>query len=120
MDKGLIGTTWPWKVVPDFAYDEDVIQTAISDVILTTVGERKMNTLHGGHVIRLVFENKGALLNALASREITNALRFHLPVISVLNVDVVEGAKDNDPVDVIVDYSYQGIRQQASVSLDRG
>ena len=99
MDNGLKGTTWPWKVVPDFAYDEDVIQTAITDIILTTVGERKMNTLHGSHVLRLVFENKGAILNAMASREITNALRFHLPAINVLNVDVVEGLQDNDPVD---------------------
>lgn len=120
MEKGLIGTTWPWKVVPDFEYDEDVIETAITDVILTAVGERKMNTRHGSHILRLVFENKGPILNAMASREITNAIRYNLPIVSVLNVDVVDGEQDNDPVDVLVDYEYKGIRQQASVSVERG
>ena len=105
-------------IIEEFEYDEDVIQTAITDIILTTIGERKMNTRHGSNVIGLVFENKGPFMNAMATREITTALRFNLPVVKVLNVDVTEGEKDNDPVDVFVEYEYKGIRQQASVTIN--
>ena len=59
MISGLAGVTWPWKNgVPDFQYDEDVIYSAISDILFTAIGERKMNTSYGSEVIRLVFENK--------------------------------------------------------------
>lgn len=121
MVQGLSGTTWPWaNGVPEFAYDEDVIQIAIGDILLTSLGERKMNTSHGSEVIRLVFENHGALMNAMAIREITASLRFHLPLVKVVNVDISEGARDNDPVDITVTYEYQGIRQSTSLSVESG
>jgi phage baseplate assembly protein W len=115
---GLVGVSWPWKSgVPRFEYDEDVINQAIDDIIFTTLGERKMNTNHGSEVIRLVFENQGLLLVALAKREITIALNVHLPVINVLNIDVIEAESDNDPVDIQVAYSYFGVRKDTSVSV---
>jgi len=118
--KGLAGTTWPWNVVPDFQYDEDVIEAAVSDIILTAIGERKMNTGYGSGIMKSVFENRGILLAALITREITVALRYHLPAINVLNVDVQEGTDDNDPVDVVVDYVYQGAHQRVNVPIERG
>ena len=56
-------------------------------------------------------------MQAMATREVTSALGYYLPHVRVLNVDVIEGEKDNDPVDVQIEYEYQGIRQQASVGL---
>ena len=118
MISGYAGTTWPWKQgVPDWEYDEDVIYTAIKDVIFTMVGERKMNGAYGSGTVNTVFENKGPLLQVLASREITMSLQQHLPMIRVLNVDVQEGEKDTDPVDIFVDYLYQGVRKSAQVPL---
>jgi phage baseplate assembly protein W len=117
---GLSGVSWPWRSgYPRFIYDEDVIYQAIVDVIFTVVGERKMNTRYGSEVIRVVFENKGPILNALAQREITLAIRTHLPMVEVLNIDVSEGERDTDPVDIVVDYTYQGLRSQAKVSVER-
>jgi phage baseplate assembly protein W len=115
---GLVGVAWPWDSgVPQFEYDEDVIYTAIKDIIFTTLGERTMNTKHGSEVIRLVFENKGPLMVALARREVTVALTQHLPLIKVLNVDVIEGEDDNDPVEVKVAYQYLGVRYDADVQV---
>jgi phage baseplate assembly protein W len=115
---GLVGVSWPWKNgVPQFEYDEDVINQAIVDILFTTLGERKMNTDHGSEVIRLVFENQGLLLVALARREITVALNANLSVINVLNVDVIEAESDNGSVDIQVTYEYLGVRKDTSVSI---
>ena len=119
--KGIAGTTWPWnRGVPDFVYDEDVINIAIKDILLTTVGERKMNTSYGSELVRILFENQGDLMRAMATREITTALHFHLPSIKVVNVDVQDATSDNDPVDILITYDYQGVRQQASLSAGDG
>ena len=112
---GLAGTSWPWNVFPVFVYDEDVIYNAFSDIIFTALEERKMNTQYGGEVNRVVFENKGPLLSALAQREITRAIRTHLPIVTLRNIDVREGEKDNDPVDIVIDYEFQGIKRQSTI-----
>jgi phage baseplate assembly protein W len=115
---GLVGVTWPWtQGVPQFQYDDDVIYAAIVDIIFTALGERVMNTKHGSETIRLVFENKGPMMVALARREVGVALAQHLPLIKVLNVDVIEGEDDNDPVEVKVIYQYLGVRYDANVSV---
>jgi phage baseplate assembly protein W len=119
--KGIAGTTWPWnRGVPDFVYDEDVVDIAIRDILLTSVGERKMNTSYGSELVRILFENQGDLMHAMAIREITTALHFHLPSIKVVNVDVQDATSDNDPVDILITYDYQGVRQQASLSAGDG
>lgn len=107
--QGLQGTSWPWKVYPKFEGDENTISAAILDVIRTSTGERKKNTAWGSQVMSLVFENKGLLLAALARREISIAIAQQLPMITVLNIDVQEGEQDTDPVDISVDWEYQGI-----------
>lgn len=115
---GLVGVSWPWKKgVPEFMYDEEVLYLAIVDVIFTTIGERTMNVKHGSEVSRLVFENKGDLLVALAKREILIALTQHLPFIRVLNIDVREGKDDNEPVEVLVTYLYLGVRYESNMSI---
>lgn len=119
MIEGLAGTTWPWKIGPNFQYDDDVVYTSIVDIIFTSIGERKMNTSHGGEVLRVVFENKGEFLKALANREITLSLRQHLSIVKVLNVDVIEGERDTDPVEIVVDYEFQGVRSVAQVLVQQ-
>jgi len=57
------------------------------------------------------------LLKALANREISLSLRQHLPMIKVLNIDVQHGERDTDPVEIVVDYEYNGVRGNANVPV---
>ena len=82
----LMGVTWPWKVRPEWADGEVVVDDAIRDILLTRNGERKMNTLFGSQLMGVVFESKGRVLDTLARREITLALSSQLPVITVENI----------------------------------
>jgi phage baseplate assembly protein W len=117
---GLAGVSWPWRRgFPQFVYDEDVIYQSMIDVIFTVVGERKMNTKYGSEVIRAVFGDRGDILSALVRREVFLAIRRHLPMVELLNVDVLEGTGDTDPVDVKIDYDYQGMTHQLNTSVER-
>jgi phage baseplate assembly protein W len=115
---GVVGTSWPWKKFPVWLENDDVIDTAIRDIIFTGLGERKMNNTFGSDTFALVFENKGPMLDALARREISLSIRQHLPVVNVLNIDVIEGEKDTDPVDIVVSYEYLGILSTVTVPVD--
>jgi len=113
---GVVGVSWPWKVFPTFIEGSDVMDQAITDIIFTALGERKMNLSFGSEVMKLVFENKGILLQSLAKREISIALKQHLPVVKVLNIDVEESEKDTDPVTITVTYEYKGAISSTSIS----
>ena len=117
---GIIGTSWPWNIFPVWVENDDAIYDSIQRIIFTVLGERKMNSLFGSDTISVVFENRGEILAALARREISLALAQHLPVVSVLNIDVIEPEQDTDPVDVIVYYEYQGVREKAALSVPSG
>jgi phage baseplate assembly protein W len=114
---GVIGTSWPWNVFPQWVDDDDVIDLAIRDVLFTALGERKMNPAFGSDTLSLVFENKGVLMVNLARREILLAIQQNLPAVKVLNIDVTEGPNDNDPVDILIDYEYQGVRGTMNVPV---
>lgn len=111
---GVRGVSWPWTSSPYWVEDDEVINLAIKNVIFTRKGERKMNLSFGSDAISTVFENKGVLLEALAKRTISLALAQHLPQVQVLNIDVAEGDRDNDPVTINTDYLYLG--SQGSVT----
>lgn len=113
----LVGVSWPWKVAPQWKVNSEVIEIAIKDVIFTTLGERKKNPNYGSDAIATVFENKGALLRGLLSRTIILALNKNLPMVTVLNIDVQEGEKDTDPVDVTVYYEYQNVQGSVTVPV---
>ena len=114
---GLAGVSWPWKVFPKFVYDNDVVTAAIVDIVFTALRERKMNTSHGSQIVKTVFENKGSLLRILAQRELSFVIKRHLPMVTVLNIDVSEGARDTDPVDIVVDYDFRGTRDVVIVPV---
>lgn len=114
---GIIGTSWPWVVFPVFVENDDAINISINDIIFTALYERKMNTSHGSEVMKLVFENKGIMLQSLAKREISIALAQHLPSIEVLNIDIIEEEKDTEPVTITVTYRHRGVINATSVSV---
>jgi len=111
---GVIGTSWPWDVFPVWVENDDVVNQAIHDVLFTALGERKMNLVFGSEVVKIVFENKGALLQSLATREISIAIAQHLSFINVQNIDVDEPEKDTDPVTITIAYKYQGVPSTTS------
>jgi len=114
---GVIGISWPWNTFPVWVENDDVIGLAINDIVFTALGERKMNSNFGSEAMRLVFENRGELLEALARRELSLAIRQHLPSVSVLNIDVIEAATDTDPDRIVVDYEYLGVRGRAITDI---
>jgi phage baseplate assembly protein W len=116
----LVGVSWPWKTAPQWQANADVIKTAIISVVFTALGERKKNPGFGSDTLSTVFENKGPLLNALLSRVIILAISKNLPTVTVLNIDVVEGEKDTDPVDVTVYYEYQDVKSSVTVQVATG
>ena len=116
--RGVVGVVWPWKAVPMWVENRDVISQAIRDVILTASGERKMSVDYGSETMSVVFENRGVLLEGLARRTISMALAVHLPEVRVLNIDVSDAVKDTDPVTVTVDYLYIGERGGVVVDID--
>ena len=113
---GIAGVSWPWAKRPEFVYDDDVVYQAIDDILFTAMKNRKMNVNHGSEVNRLVFENKGVLLQSLGKREISIALAQHLPGVVVLNIDVEESEKDTGPVTIKITYRYQGLISTAVFS----
>ncbi len=118
LQSSLIGTSWPWKVFPSWTMNNEVIEVAIKDVVFTAIGERKKNPFYGSDSISTVFENKGPLLVALLNRTLILAISTHLPMVTVRNIDVQEGEKDTDPVDVTVYYAYQNVPGSVTVPVE--
>ena len=119
IESGLFGISWPWKVFPVWQENDVLISQAINDVIMTYIGERKMNMNHGSEVIGLVFENKGIIMSSLAKREISVAIGQNIPYVRVLNIDVIEGEEDTDPVVVDVEWEYLGSTGLTSVEIPK-
>lgn len=116
----LVGTSWPWKRgVPTWVVDTVVIDNAIRDILLSMIGERKMNNNFGSQLIEVVFENKGPAFVTLATREITLALANQLPIIRVLSVDIRFPKEDDEPVDILITYEYLGEQYDTSVPVER-
>ena len=114
---GLQGTSWPWVGRPEPKYDEDAIEQAFVDVLLTGSGERKMNPEHGSQLLEIVFENKGRILDALARREISRASAINLTLVEVRNIDIKYSENDDDPVDMTIYYEYQGVPSVAKIQV---
>ena len=114
---GLKGTSWPWVGRPEPKYDEEAIEQAFIDVLLTGTGERKMNPSHGSQLIEVVFENEGRVLDALARREISRASAINLTLVKVQNIDIQYPENDNEPVDITIYYEYMGVPSVANVQV---
>lgn len=115
----LVGVSWPWDKRPEWTEGDLVVQDAIRDILLTRNGERKMNNSFGSQLIAIIFENKGRVLDALATREITLALADQLPVIKVENIDIQYPDNDNEPIDIVIYYEYLGQKDDTTVSVSR-
>lgn len=114
---GLAGTTWPWNIRPSFQTDDDVIYAALEDVFFTDVGERKMNTDHGSTIKGILFEGKGDIFKAMATREISLAIATRLPIIKLLRVDVKYAERDTDADDILIEYEFNGIKKTVSIPV---
>lgn len=116
---GTVGTTWPWKSSVQWNEDVTLIDQALRDVIMTSLGERKMNYGYGSSTIATVFENKGELLHALARREINLAVSTNLPAVKITDIIIDEGENDTDPVTITVEYEYQGAKSAVTSQVAR-
>lgn len=105
----ITGVNWPWKGFPKWVNDDEAIEPAMTDVLFTTSGERKMNLDFGSKFMEVVFENEGRAMKALATREVVMSFANNLPLVTVSNVDVSEPENDNEPVDITIWYEYQGV-----------
>ncbi len=115
---GLHGISWPWVKYPTWVEDADVVDIAIRDILFTPNGERKMNSSFGSQLLKIVFENKGRVLDALAKREITVALSQHLTVARLLNIDIVYPEDETEPVEVTLYYEYQGVSGATTLEVE--
>jgi phage baseplate assembly protein W len=116
IDSGIHGTGWPWNVAPEWQSNDQLVNSQFRSVLFTTIKERKMNIEYGGQLIKMIFENKGPLLQALARREIMFGANKFLPQLTVLNIDIVEPEKDNEPVDVTIHWEYLGVQGVINLS----
>jgi uncharacterized protein len=114
----FLGINFPFTKGPTSfpapSYDNDLIQQAMIQIILTEKGERVMRPTFGSGVLKYVFENNDDLLEALIQTEVASALGRWEPRIILQNVQVTQ----ND-TQVIVDIFYVVIltRQQQTLTV---
>lgn len=90
------------------AYDEEVIEQAIDTVIGTQVGERVIRRGFGSLIPHLLFENEGAVREALAAHWTRESLR------QVSGIQVIEVTAQDSRVEVgiTIDYAVRDTHQR--------
>jgi len=103
---------------PAQATDNDLIQQALVQLIMTGRGERIMRPEVGSNAFGFVFESTGATLATLLQTEIRNVITKYEPRVILQNVQVqVNAATSLSPSLVIVTIYYIVVINQSSQSV---
>lgn len=108
----VIGSKWPWSTTgPQNASEIDLVNAKIRLVLFTFKGTHKMEPGFGSTLLKLVFENRGMLLQAMAEIEIRNALGQWLPDVRIYSITVTDdrsGRTQEGLVTIDVVYEWLG------------
>lgn len=96
--------------------NDQSIKQALKNIILTNLGERFYQPNIGSDVYRSLFEPNDSIMEENLKFAIENAIRFHEPRVSILNIDV-NSFSEEDRVAINIVFSIINSVQVQSVNL---
>ena len=96
--------------------NDQSIKQALKNIILTNLGERFYQPNIGSDVYRSLFEPNDSIMEENLRFAIENAIRFHEPRVSILNIDV-NSFSEEDRVAINIVFSIINSVQVQSVNL---
>jgi phage baseplate assembly protein W len=96
--------------------NDQSIKQALKNIILTNLGERFYQPNIGSDVYRSLFEPNDSIMEENLKFAIENAIRFHEPRVSILNVEV-NSFSEEDRVAINIVFSIINSVQVQSVNL---
>lgn len=100
--------------------NEAAIKQSLRSIVMTSVGERRLDNSFGSSVYNLLFENLDIFSTEFYRKRLLNNIARYEPRVQIIDVQLIENLQSN-ALFVQIDYTpkFGGEVQQFSVSLER-
>ncbi len=117
------GIAFPFRAddtgFPRADMDRELILDSITQILMTSLGERLMRPTFGSNLRTYLFENLGPHLVDVVKAEVYRAIITNEPRVTLLSVEVATQEEGPQPAAVTINvvYDLAGRRNQATISV---